>query len=244
MKLPKLKRGVAGALLVCISAGASVAFAQPTSTGHLFKYKNIGVRNLAPTYAPFAAQAVAGLSGRFNFVASNGTGTAPPYFNESTQTGDVLLLEGSWGIIDQYAWAGFATFYNEINGNYLSCNNDNGSLIIENCNSTNKKARFAMIRFNNDAVNALWSDSNKWVNKNQIVNGHKITIDDIRQHLIAHEFGHVIGMDHEATVCYSASDIDFTQQTLSTSVMEAGAFCNPLFTGYQSPDITWISGKY
>ena len=111
MKLPKLKRGVAGALLVCISAGASVAFAAgPTTQGYLFAYKNVGVRSMAPTYESLAAQAVAGLAGRFNFIAPNGTGTALPYFNDATGTGDVLFVESNWGTLP---WAGKAEMFNE-----------------------------------------------------------------------------------------------------------------------------------
>lgn len=145
-------------MLVSVGLSAASAFAQPTSSHYLFKYTNIGVRDLGSlTYMPYAAQAVQGLGNKFNFVAANGIGTEPPYYNDSTQTGDVAFLEGDWGILFgvEYAWVGHTEVFNQINGNYVTCFDSSGQPAFDNCNTTNKKALFALIRFNNYYLNDL-----------------------------------------------------------------------------------------
>ncbi len=262
------------ASMLCTSAGAVVLGTGPSDLNYRFKYRNVGVRtyvqppqgastasmqdlqNLMAEFQPYFGPVAQTLAGRINFTASPISGLGAPYFDDAAGRGDYALVVADWGEItdvnDVRYYPAFTTTYSYVAGQYLPCSDGHGALIPGNCNSTDRMARFAVTYLNFTKINADWSHS---IYHLDVVepDGHQITFGDFLQHLVAHEFGHVLGMGHEldsgggAAYCVVAGNrytppID--QYPQSTSVMEPGGYCRKFFSNYAAPDIRWLDINY
>ncbi len=146
----------------------------------------------------------AGAGAEYSSAANVSFFTSPIPGLNAPFTGDVAFSEANFGAT---GWAGIAIAYNQSS---QPCADPVTGALTGNCTLTNG-ADFGWIRFNS------------YYNPNPTL--------DIRNHLVRHEFGHILGLGHDTC-------------SPSVSIMAPSASCSPTRTTLQSPEIGLLNAWY